>query len=174
MPYGRLNHAQRTALAKYVRGKFVHDLGAGDLGLSHQLVELGAPKVYAIDKADKSSHFRSGRIHYKQAYFRDVTSRMDTAFVSWPANYNTELVPILGLATTIIYLGSNCDGSACGTPELFRLLVRRELLAYEPDPENSLVIVGKPLDVMRTPTGEELAGLNLMTCYSFKQAHAAG
>ena len=50
MPFGQLNKAQLKALVPLVRGKVIHDLGAGDLGLALELLNLGASKVIAIDK----------------------------------------------------------------------------------------------------------------------------
>ena len=50
MGYGRLYASQQVALKPFLEGRTVFDLGAGDLVLSHLLVELGAQKVVAIDK----------------------------------------------------------------------------------------------------------------------------
>ncbi len=175
MPYGRLSLDQRKTLAKFVRGKIVHDLGAGDLTLSHELLKLGAAEVYAIDKDPKPSSALPSRLHYKREYFHNVKSRMDTVFLSWPANYDTNVVPLVQQAGTVIYLGCNTGGSMCGTPELFKAMILRELLAYEPHRENSLVIVGKVTGAPRLPTGEELAGLNVMSSYySFDEAERLG
>jgi hypothetical protein len=173
VPYGRLNDRQRKALAKHVRGKIVHDLGAGDLELSQELLKLGASEVYAIDKEARPRRFLTAHLHYKESYFKDVKSRMDTLFLSWPVNREADLGPHLTQALSIIYLGCNTGGSACGTPSLFKALLRRELLDYEPDRWNSLVIVGKPIEGPRLPTGEELAGLGQTSgYYSFEEAEA--
>jgi hypothetical protein len=172
--HGVLNAAQRKVLGQHVRGKIIHDLGAGDLTLSRELLSLGAAEVYAIDKESKPTSWTWPRkLHYKQAYFHNVTSRMETIFMSWPVNHEANLLPHILGAGMVIYLGKNTDGSACGTPGLFEVMVRRELLAYEPDRKNCLIVTGKYLDSPRGPTGEELAGLStLVNYYSYEQAEA--
>jgi hypothetical protein len=159
--YGTLTARQRTILTKHVRGKVVHDLGAGDLELSEVLVSLGAREVYAIDKMDKP-RILPHKVHYKKALFYDLpATTMGTVFVSWPINYESNLVPHIKRAGIVIYLGCNTGGSACGTSSFFRETVHRALLDYEPDRHNTLLIVGRDLGGPRIPTGEEFAGMNL-------------
>lgn len=176
MPHGKLTSDQRVVLGQHVRGKIVHDLGAGDLTLSHELLALGAAEVYAIDKEPLRGVVLPRRLHFKQDYFHNITSRMHTVFLSWPVNYDANLLPHVRQADTIIYLGKNTDGSACGTPGLFGEMARRELLAYEPHVLNCLIIVGQVVGAgARKPTGEELAGLSTVTkYYSFEQAERLG
>lgn len=175
--YGRLSKSQRKTLRKFVRGKIIHDLGAGDLTLSGELLDLGAAEVYAVDKERR--HYgptADSRLHFKQARFHELTSPMDLVFLSWPVNAEeVGLVPIMKRASTVIYLGCNTGGSMCATPDFFRALLLRELLAYDPHRENSLIVTGKFTGAPRQPTGEELAGLSVMTSYySFEQAEALG
>jgi len=172
--YGRLNQKQRKTLTKFVRGKVVHDLGAGDLELSSELLRLGASEVYAIDKEPKPRVLPS-RVHYKQDYFHNIRSPLSTIFLAWPTNHDVNLVPIVKQAEMVIYLGCNTGGTACGHTKLFKTFVQRELLAYEPDKKNSLVVLGKFVG-LRQPTGEELAGLNMSTScyYTFEEAERLG
>jgi hypothetical protein len=174
--YASFNPAQREAIAQHVRAKIVHDLGAGDLILSRELLDLGARRVYAIDKEDKPSIKPWPRgLHYKQEYFHNLSqTKMDTIFLSWPINHETNLVPLIRGAGTLIYLGCNTGGTACGTPGLFLAMVSRKLLAYVPDPRNSLIIVGESLRAPREPTGEELAGMTMYDrMWSFDAAESA-
>jgi hypothetical protein len=177
--YGRLNAKQRKTLGRFVRGQIVHDFGAGDLELSHELLALGAKRVHAIDQIDRrvlapvlGRH--STRISYKAAYFQDLPpTPTDILFLSWPINREVGLLPHILVASRVIYLGSNTGGSACGTPGIFEALVRRKLLAYVPDRKNSLVVAGAYLDVPREPTGEERAGLEMTHAYySYENAEA--
>jgi len=159
--YASLNPAQQNAVAKHVRNKIVHDLGAGDLVMSRVLLDMGASHVYAIDRNDKPElRPWPKRLHYKREYFHNLTGGMDTIFLSWPVNYETNLLPCIRGASTVIYLGCNTGGSACGTPGLFLSFLSRRLLAYEPDARNSLIIVGESLGIPREPTGEEMAGIS--------------
>jgi hypothetical protein len=70
-------------------------------------------------------------------------------------------------AETLVYLGKNTDGSACGFPGLFEVLARREILAYVPDRPNTLIIYGKfirqPNEPHREPMPEEHAALTSYT-----------
>jgi hypothetical protein len=124
----------RKALANVVKGKIVHDLGAGDLELSRELLILGAREVYAIDKEPRPKPRPWPKhLHYKQDYFANINRRLDIAFLSWPINHDVNLFPLVTTAGIVAYLGKNTDGSMCGTPRLFEVMVRRELLAYVPD-----------------------------------------
>lgn len=173
MAYGSLNHAQQTALRPYVRGRVVHDLGAGDLSFSHDLlVHFSASWVVAVDKwIDKRAiHLVHVNVKPVECYFHAYAPPppydiIDVAFASWPPNYPDDegLVRLCHKAQIIAYLGKNTDGSACASPSFFRETLRRELLAYVPDRRNTLLIVGAPLDVPREPTGEERAGLTNQT-----------
>lgn len=161
MGYGTLTTRQRKILTKHVRGKIVHDLGAGDLELSEALVSLGAREVYAIDKLDKPP-ILPHKVHYKKARFHELPeTTMGVVFLSWPINHDVNLIPHIKRAGIVIYLGCNTGGSACGTPGLFREMLHRRLIEYEPDRHNTLLIVGQDLGGPRIPTGEESAGLNL-------------
>ena len=147
MPFGQLNKAQLKILEPLVRGKVIHDLGAGDLGLSLELLKLGAAKVIAIDKVYNrigewlGSNFQNvpPEIEIRHQYFQDIDEEIDTAFVSWPANYENGLLNILKQTKTILYIGKNTDGSACGTPELFKYLATRKILAHSPSRPNTLI-----------------------------------
>ena len=172
MSYGTLNTAHRKALRKALRGKIVHDLGAGDLELSRELLTLGASRVYAIDKMEHRGRLGRG-LHYKRSYFHDLRGPLDTIFLSWPINHDVGLAPLLRAAKTIVYLGKNTDGMMCGTPDIFATMICRELLDYVPDRKNCLVIVGRPLGTPREPTGEELAGLTMpVNFYYYEDAEA--
>jgi len=173
--YGILTADQRRVLAKHVRGQIVHDLGAGDCSFALELLKLGASEVYAIDKIGKPLlRPWPKRLHYKRDYFHNITSRMDTVFMSWPINYEVRLLPLVLPASKIIYLGKNTDGNMCGTPGLFKAMVRRELLDYEPDCRNCLIVTGAYLSVPRAPTGEEHAGIScsMASYYSYREAEA--
>jgi hypothetical protein len=179
VPYGKLTHTQEQVLSKHVRGKIVYDLGAGDLSLSRRVLELGASHVRCIDKEAKSKKKLPRCMSYEQTYFHQWQSGfpLDVAFCSWPANYETNVLPLLLRAQTIIYLGKNTDGTACGTVSLFEHSITRELLDYSPHHLNSLIVLGQKLQEPRRPVGEELAGLRMVeyTYYTFGEAeHYSG
>lgn len=168
--YGRLNEKQRESVAFHVKGKHVHDLGAGNGMLSLELLQLGAAKVTAIDRHEVP--VKDPRIEVLKAYFHDLTSsrygqhpgdlKPEVVFVSWPPNHHdAHLWRLCREAAVTIYLGKNSDGMACGQPEMFENMVHRELLAYVPDRQNTLIIVGGSLSTKRKPMGEERAGLEM-------------
>lgn len=161
---GHLTDAMHAALAPVVAGRAVHDLGAGRGELAIELLTLGAAAVEAVDK--ESVPANTSRTRYHRAYFKDYRPEsVDVAFVSWPQNNEGtthELLPLLERAATIVYLGKNTDGTACGTPSLFQYLAGRALLDYVPDRRNVLAVYGAPLGRERAGfelRQEELAGL---------------
>ena len=173
MPYGVLSPSQKQQLKHFVQGQRVVDLGAGDLKLANDLLRLGTTQVLAIDK--EGMRTRSHRIALFNGRFDQVPDSfpLDLAFVAWPPNWKCGLERLVRLSKTVVYLGKNTDGTMCGTAELFQDLSRRNVLAYVPDPKNTLIVYGSE-QVVRPPKGEELAGLRISTdLYSFAQAEAA-
>lgn len=172
MPYGALAPTQKQQLKPFVQGQRVVDLGAGDLKLANELLRLGAHQILAIDKEGMVT--RSLRIALFHGRFDQVPDSfpLDLVFVSWPPNWRCDLERLVRLAKTVVYLGKNTDGTMCGTPELFHHLSGRNVLAYVPDPKNTLIVYGSDL-VTRRPKGEELAGIRISTdMYSFEQAES--
>lgn len=161
---GSLTAAQVEALAPFVVGKYVADLGAGDLALSRHLVNIGARSVLAVDKNEMPRN-RNKAIQQLRARF-DVAQQVllsepaDVAFLSWPVNHPTPgLMVIVAMTPCVVYLGKNSDGTACGTPGLFGELLRRKVLAFVPDRTNTLIVYGEQLAEPREPLSEEAAGL---------------
>ena len=85
----------------------------------------------------------------------------DVVFMSWPYNLPDQgLLLLASMAKTVIYLGQNLGGSACGFPELFQHFVTRELVSHVPSVKNSLIILGGKLDSLREPVMEEVGALD--------------
>lgn len=160
MPYGHLLPEQRAALRPYVEGRCVHDLGAGDLGLSHALLELGASKVVAIDKEYRVSN--DPRIEAIECYFHEVAEDVDVGFASWPMNFEDYgLLKLVQRTPMFIYLGKNTDGTSCGGHDLFEHLSGREVLSHVPAKTNTLIVYG-PKRVERPRLKEEHASLTAL------------
>lgn len=164
MGYGHLTSAQEALLAPFVSGREVWDLGSGDGSWARFLLKLGASSIVAVDKAPLTKE--AVHIHVITALFQDIPpGPIDVAFLSWPSNNNLPgLIELLERARTVIYLGHNFEGTACGNVRLFQHLCGRKLLAYGPDRRNSLVVVGESLEDYRVPTPEERAGLSSEIC----------
>jgi len=170
MGFGRLTKKQEDIVRDYVRGQTVHDLGAGDLMLSRTLLTLGATRVVAIDKSLPRSHNR--RIECVEEYFHSYVEGIQTAFVSWPCNWqDLGLLRLVMRCQVVLYLGTNTQGTMCGGREFFEYLTGREILAYEPDPKNTLIVYGDKL-VERPLRGEEKAALNVSRIWSFEEAES--
>ncbi len=181
MTFGTLSTRQQEALAPFINDKVVHDFGAGDLGLARQLLVLGAKHVVAIDK-NPMPKAPKGISTIRMPFVKMIdilySATIDVAFVSWPANCPTDIEPFLEASNTntVVYLGKNTDGVACGTPVLFKSMVRRELVTYVPERHNSLIVLGKGLELPRVPTGEEFAGMTMCMnspVYSIEEAEEA-
>ena len=170
---GKLNDEQEAVVRQYVAGYNVHDLGAGQLGMAQKLIELGAHTVTAIDKIYSYSRppwSPPPGVTLVGEYFEEYARHghfVDVALVSWPEAYNSPqagIVTLLKEARIVIYLGSNFDGTACGSEEMFRFLSQREVLALVPNKFNSLIVYGREL-VHRRLLPEEYAALNRDKAY---------
>lgn len=140
--YGGLSEAQEKALAALVAGRVVTDLGAGDCEYARKLLDLGAQRVVAVDKAFYHG-WTDPRVELVERYFRHFEDDIDLAFVAWPVNWPTPgLVPAMERASQVVYLGKTTDGSMCGWDGFWRHLWGRSVLSYHPAATNSLVVYG--------------------------------
>jgi len=169
--YGVLFEEQSVILGPYVQGETVYDLGCGDLSLSYELLMLGAAHVVAVDK-ERCPRPKDPRVELLRAYFHEVVASPKVSFLSYPANYPMQgLLEILARSQTVVYLGRNTDGTACGTVAVFQHFLQRELLAYVPVRKNTMIIYGSydPLREPRAPRGEELAALTKHRALSYDE-----
>lgn len=180
MSYARLSPEQTEALRRHVKGRVVHDLGAGLCNLSVALLDLGAKRVIAIEKEKMPVLDRPGLVQVRASFqdaagsedvehawgraeierAREFVRSIDVAFLSWPPNYPVPgLLDLLERARSVVYVGKNTDSSACGWGRLFRLaLIPRRVLAHVPDPKNTLIVYGRVAGPRRL-LGEEFAAL---------------
>jgi len=168
--YGRLNQAQRLAVAPHLVGKTIHDLGAGDLELAQECLSLGAWHVVAIDK-EMSRRKQKGitKLHLNFSEFKDPAP---TVVLSWPVNWVVEgLLRIVREAETVVYIGTNTNGMACGTKILWKHLATREVLAHVPVHGNTMIVYGALLQKSRKVLPEEFAALNTDEIYSFESLY---
>ncbi len=176
---GQLKGKQARVLTPFIKGKVVHDLGAGMLGMAYKLVELGAAHVVAVDQDYKDKHtnhlnncqpWKSGssKISLHASTFEEFEKKnskpIKTALLSWPwastfAGHSGDeaLVRLLRTATTVIYLGKNFDGTFCGSNTLFNDLVQRKVAAHVPDKWNSLIVYKTHIKRAREQLPEERA-----------------
>lgn len=182
--YGKLTPPMEALLAGVVRGKHVWDLGAGNGELTRRIVGWGASHVTAVEKdRDLTPKAHMGSLTWLPLYFEQARLQVppepggiDVAFVSWPQNTPLYgLVELLGMARTVVYVGSNTDGNACGWPELFMYFKTRKVLHQVPDRRNSMTVYGAVFPQgapKRAETHEELAVLSRLML-SFEDALGA-
>lgn len=115
--FGGLNDKQRTAMAPFIRGRVVTDLGAGLGGWSKYLVQQGATRVVAVDKI--STPIRLTQVKVVTSYFVDFHDPVDVAFVSWPQNGHQGVAGLTGIIDRANW--SSTWGAILGA----RLAVRR-------------------------------------------------
>ncbi len=166
---GKLTDEQEAVVRNFVAGYNVHDLGAGQLGMAAKLRDLGAHTVTAVDKIYRYLPFSPPTlVTLVGEYFEEYAAHghyIDVAFVSWPEAWRLDgIVDLLRTARVVIYLGSNFDGTACGTEDMFRHLSRRNVLALVPHKWNSLIVYGNDI-VQRRLLPEEYAALNRDKAY---------
>jgi hypothetical protein len=169
-----------------IEGRHVWDLGCG-VSLNHcdTLFAAKAAKITAVEKENPNlrrvRQLRDSagkRFSFKQMTFEKLlteeTPEIDVAFVSWPHNAPSKIVGLprlLASASTIIYLGCNMDGSACGTPEMFSEFIMRRLIVSIPHKWNTMLILGERQDTQRMPTSEEMAVLTGALQYYEDEPH---
>jgi hypothetical protein len=149
MPYGSLTREMERVVANFVWNRAVWDLGAGDLTHTRALLGMGASQVVAIDRTPMNLGVFSREppeLVVRTEYFEATARRQerpDVAFLAWPVNWKSPgLLEIIETSPVVIYLGCNTGGSSCGTPDLFRALARRTVLAEVRHPQNDLIVYG--------------------------------
>lgn len=167
--FGQITDEQWDTIRPYVKGREVTDLGAFKLVYSEKLLTLGAKSVIAVEK-EYMPDPRDSRITCVQTTFGRYKKPIDTAFVSWPQNYESGIVSCVGTAKRIIVISKNTDGTGCATPAFYAMLLQRKLDAYVPDRRGCLIIVSRALKHPRKPTGEEKAGSFINEFMTYEQS----
>lgn len=161
MPYGNLSLAMREALKPIVKGRVVYDLGAGDLDHAKTLLRCGASAIMAIEKDPLPVTLHpSLNITLIESLIASVPvpPDLDVVFLGWPQNYFIPgILTWMKAAKTLIYLGHNFDGTACGFPDMFEHMQERRLDLHIPDARNTLIVVSERLNFPRHSTPEEAA-----------------
>jgi hypothetical protein len=148
----------REALIPYLEDQEVWDLGCGlDLRQSIVLRNLGAKKVFAVDKELRSTVGGLGGVVSFPGYFQDLSEDISpkVAFLGWPSCYNNGLKALAARSETVIVLGQVDRFTMCGGPKLWRHLLTRELDCYQYHQRNSLMVYGKRLGQLRKCTCPE-------------------
>lgn len=156
--FGELSNNQLQKLQPYIKDKVIYDLGAGTGEHSAILAKLGAKQVVAIDK-EPIRISRNPKILKIEKSFDEVNvENIEIAFLSYPANYQTNgLLSLLKKSDQIIYLGRNTGGTACGTVDLFEYFLHRKLIDYISEYRNTLIIYGGEILKRISNLQEEIA-----------------
>jgi hypothetical protein len=146
----------KAAIKAIVDGRTVYDLGAGDISNALTLLELGAEHVTCVDR--NPPPFRDGLklamkpgLSWRKRYFAELHSDIigdgmadlnEVLFISWPVNWMTALDALVRLHRDawIIYVGSNRNGAACGSCEMFFEMTKRDVQVEIQHPRNDLII----------------------------------
>jgi len=164
--YGTFPKAFFPIVKQFVDGKTVVDLGSGDGERAEILRKLGAT-VVMVDKDSCSPdvvklRFEDMKYQILHQYHHDVIH------LAWPSNWRTGVEDLLYAAPVVIYVGKNTEGSACGTPALFDKFRQREVLAYVPRRQNTLIVYGA---IQKNPRNalylEEAAGMDLDEMWAY-------
>jgi len=164
----KLSEDQARQLEPFVKDQSILDLGAAELLGSDLLVELGAQDVLAVDRHPMPTP-SSSRITTLETHFHQLKESRPVVFASWIVNWPVNIEPFLTVAGVIISISKNTDASCCGYGQMWKLLMRREILLHVPEFKNTLTVYGPKL-VTRAPTGEEYAAMRPMRMYSFAEA----
>jgi hypothetical protein len=158
---------QLKVIEHFCRGKELLDLGGLDGSLSYRLLEAGAATAVTVDKEKVPSlrHPRMTVINqpFSEFFRANQAKQWQTAILSWPANNDYavgQMLPILDHCREVVYLGSNSNGSQCGTPLLWLQLVRRQIHCSLVEKKATLIVYTDILE-QRYLIDEERLGLGL-------------
>ena len=181
--FGTFPPAFFDALEPLVAGRRVLDLGAGDGVRAMLLRHLGAAAVLAIDGDAVTRRVLSGEPGievmaprtFVAACFDALAWGADVAHVAWPwAEHSPALRAILHDAPTVVYVGKNTDGTACGAADMFEDFLGRPVLAHVPTRANTLIAYGPPAPgLRRAPLFEEACALDRARWRAYDEAAAA-
>lgn len=162
--YGLVTDEMLELIREVVTGRTVYDLGAGTLGRAHQLAELGAKHVVAVDKNWPQRGPESSKVEFCRSSFEECLARVgpiEVAFVAWPANHPMPgLIDLCRRAEVVCYLGLNDSSkSSCAWPDFFKHLVTRKVRSQISHPRNALVVYGNEPRMDWSLLDEERFGL---------------
>ncbi len=174
--FGLLEPQQIERIKAIVVGKNVWALGSGpDTQEAWSLLEFGADRVYAVDKAQRSSMreprfsklYTGGnnwRICDCQSYFTEFVKyakdenldEPDVVFVKWPqTNHQAGLVQLIARATVVVYIGVNDGATACGPKDMWSHFRARSLLEVVQGKHNDMMVYGDPCEPAAEPRCRE-------------------
>jgi hypothetical protein len=156
--WGSFPRAFRKAVRPYIKNQRVVDLGCGDCERADILLGMNPEAIVGVDQDPPCKTSVLTIMGYFDQVFEKVLEFKPTvAHVAWPSNhYSPGLVPLLEMVPTVIYVGSNVGGTACGGSDLWEYVTTRKVLLYLPERRNSLIVYG-PVTGTRALTHEELA-----------------
>jgi len=156
----------------------VWDLGCGFKNPALPiLARLGAANVVLVDKdmvIPRPIREKVGVGVRQYTLFSELEEKWkeapenDVALISWPANSGaTGLDRVLMWFPTVIYIGANSDGTACGDKDLWEHLTMREVIHYDPQRKNSLIVYGTQAYMNRPKLLEEVWALDHKEMHPF-------
>ncbi len=162
MYWHRASDRQLQAMEAFCIGKQLLDLGGYNGSLSCRLIEAGAASAINVDKENPliaAHHSRLTKCNLNFGEFMEANPSgiWQTAILSWPVNNDQtswQLIPILSRCREVVYLGDNAH-SQCGTPLLWKYLVKRRIRAHIPERACTLIIYGDAMLRTRRLIGEE-------------------
>jgi hypothetical protein len=182
--FGKLNPRQQRVVSQHVRGKKVSDLGADDLSMAQELIDLGAYRVFAYDQHPMGEGTPKIWPDFSHRSFSELAPHFTpdwcgaAAMLSWPINTlgrgeTYALIQILRNCPKVMYLGKNTDGVCCGSDHLYHYLAFREVLDHVPDRQNTLVVYGEEREGRREVLPEEIAGMMNRAIVSYAESKQA-
>ena len=136
----RLSHDQIRQLEPFVKDQSILDLGTAELTGSELLLELPARDVLAVDR-NKMPKPSSSAITTRVELFHNLEATRPAVLASWIVNWPVNIEHHLE-AAELISISKNTDGSSCGYPAMWDILVQREILLHVPERRNTLTVYG--------------------------------
>lgn len=165
--YGKLTPTQIKLLTPVVQNKDVVDIGGGSGWLSNLCDTLGG-NVTCLDRMPTGQlqpKVKSVTSDMNSLAAKKLYQQADTLLLCWPVNNPTveRLLTNLPNGKTLIYIGSNHDGNACGTEDFWRKLVHNAVIGHCSDLRNHMIIYELGKKRQRPFLWEEWNGCHINT-----------
>ena len=141
----RLTARQRLLLAQHVKGRSVLDIGGRTGELAQICKTLGAKSTALLDThPDPVEPMTTHAVNMLSLRAEEAYRLSDVLLLSWPECTPDlgALPPKLGKGKTLIYLGSNHDGTACGSASFWKQIVHNKVLGHVDDRQNTMIVYG--------------------------------
>jgi len=147
MQWGKLTTDQLRELRVQASGRVVVDAGSGRPALTGENPPRDARGLADVVYLDKEAYPGVLEVDLEDTHAVIATlapwlHTKPVLLLSWPISRPSYRFGFVSLFDTVVYVGMNREGTACGNENLFRQFLRRDLLAEVQGWNNDLLVYG--------------------------------